>query len=667
MIPNTITQIPNTLLEIISSRNEMIIPSSRNLILHVPDLPYITLGQNIEITSLETIKLSSNADDDIVSNTFDLKTYDDNGTMYYKARGTDVNNDGSIYYYKINGTKYTQPFKLCRADYSLRFSHTASLTFGYYSTFIYDEIAFFRSQVKDNPQSSSHQVIKASGVSFISESYLHEYVEIKAYLPYYAIRKLHQAQFMDKLYLVRGSGLSKVFTALEKMIVEIGDGDKVREVTISILPKTSIHHYQYVERNTAIPQPDQHFVNILNTNGLLSTNITGGSGNFNIVWLKDGLQVGTGTSYNSLNMPGNYDVIVLDTDSGLNAEDSHGIADLCENFSVSHEITDVADSTNKLITLSAFGTEPFTYSWEFSEDNILFNSLGITSNVCECEETGFYKYSVTDDNGCTKTLTIQVTIASHTVEITRNSNTLTATVSGCSEATLQWYINTGSGNVIIDGATAADLDVTENGLYTVIASCNGVAKEAIYLVLDIGSSAFMVVISKVWSDGGIQKAYAEVINAPEGVIGIEWYQRKSSGWVQVGAGDTITISEIGFLKVIATDENGNAVIDEMPQVADPTRLTLYNKFIISSGLENEFTITGFTIPNPTAQTVNDINAMWFATRGGIKLRFKDVAAGSLARDEFGIDYSNNKIYISSAIKIYQNEVIEFCNKYPYGT
>lgn len=675
MIPKYLKNIPNTILEIVSSKADMLNPFVPVNVLNVAGSPYISLYNNTEIASLETYKIVRGGDDVLISDTFDQFEYEEDNITYRKSIATGTIPTCEILYYKITSgsgiltqTYYTQPFIINNTQFALEFAHRASNTFGYYggkeilSRIYYDTLAFSRFQVKDDPQNVSHQITKANGVTFVSESYLHEWIEIKCYLPYYAIRKLHQAQFMDTLYFVILKDSIYDNIGLEKMTIEFGEGDKIREVTIRILPATNIHHYQYNEILTGIPPLESHLVTISTTNGILGTNITGGSGNWNIIWLKNGVQVGTGTSYNSQDLPGDYEVIVQDTQTGISATDTHSVANLCENFNVSHEVTAIADSNNKLITLNAFGTEPFTYLWEYSEDNTSFEELASTTNVNECENTGYYKYTVTDDNGCSKSLTIQIIIATHSVTITRNSNTLTASVTGCTTPTYQWYLNTGSGYNAILGATNQDLDITENGLYEVVATCSGNAKDAIYLVLDIGTNAFMVVISKVWSDSGTQKAFAEVINAPDGNINIEWYQRKSTGWIQVGSGDTVEITDIGFLKVLATDENNNTVIDEMPQVTDPDRQTLYNKFIISASLENQFTITGFTVPNPASLTENQINADWFATRGGVKLKFKNVAASSLNRDEYGIDYANNKIYISNAIKIYQNEVIEFSNK-----
>lgn len=656
MKPLTYNDVPLTLLEIVDSRAELPNIGSKSSLLHVRTWPDVSLGNNINITSLETYKINDNTDDLLLTSVFGLRTYDDNGTIYYKARGGSIAPEG-VYYYKINGNKYSMPFVLCNYEFVLRFSHQSSLAFGLYNELCYDEIAFHTSQVKDNPQSSNHQVIKANGVPFISESYIHEYVEIKAYIPYYAVRKLFQAQFFDSLYLVKGSTPYE----LEKMNVEIGEGDIAREVTISILPKINVFHYQYKEEGTPITGLNPHFVQIQDTNGILSSNISGGSGNYNITWLNNGIIVGTGSSYNSMNVAGNYSVLVTDVNTGLSANDEYGIADVCANFSVTSEITNVPESNHKLITLTCNGTNPITYEWEYSENNISFSPLSVSSNILECENSGYYKYIVTDSNGCQKVDVKQIIIASHSVEINRNGNTLTATVTGCNSATLQWYLNSGNGSNVISGETSNDLLINENGLYSVIATCDGNEKSATKLILDIGGTAFHVLISKVWNNSGSQSAFAELINAPSGNISIEWYQRKSTGWVQIGSGDTININEVGFLKVLATDEYGNTVIDEMAQVTDPERLTLYNKFVISPSLENQFTISGFTVPNPAGLTENQINADWKATRGGVKLRFKNVTANLLNRDEFGIDYANNKIYISSTIKIYANEIIEFYN------
>ena len=93
MIPLTIKNIPNILLEIIGSRAEMIMPSSKIALLHFQSMPLVSLGTDIEITSLDTYQLHSNADDELLTDEFTLYDFDDNGTVYYKAKSNELTKD----------------------------------------------------------------------------------------------------------------------------------------------------------------------------------------------------------------------------------------------------------------------------------------------------------------------------------------------------------------------------------------------------------------------------------------------------------------------------------------------------------------------------------------------------------------------------------------------
>jgi len=160
----------------------------------------------------------------------------------------------------------------------------------------------------------------------------------------------------------------------------------------------------------------------------------------------------------------------------------------------------------------------------------------------------------------------------------------------------------------------------------------------------------------------ITKNICRSYNAPSGIIDIKWYENKGSNYVQVGSGNTLTITEKGYLKVIALTEDGEVAIDELALMVDPAIPNLYNKFIVSSALEDEFTITAFTVPDPAVLTENEINSIYGAERNGLKLIFKNTTASNLGRNEYAFDFVNNKAYISNQYTIRENEILEFYKK-----
>lgn len=107
-------------------------------------------------------------------------------------------------------------------------------------------------------------------------------------------------------------------------------------------------------------------------------------------------------------------------------------------------------------------------------DLIIVVSNGSTQGATACESytyngqtytsTGVYTVMFTNQWGCDSVVTLNLTINAPNVSVTQSGNTLTA---AATPATYQW-INCGTGNTPIPGATNASYTATANGSYAVI-------------------------------------------------------------------------------------------------------------------------------------------------------------------------------------------------------
>lgn len=657
--------IPDCILELLSDRQDLLYEETNNnhALPHFNEFPYVSIGNDTDITSLAVYEITS-AGDVLKWAVFSKHSTTEDGVTYYRAQ-TDYSYDPGVYYYLINGSTYTQAFRICKPEWKIKFWHEDSLEFGYmwndpdeYA----DEISFFTNEIRQKFSEKKTVAIKKNGIEHIAESYRHRRLIIDAFVPYFVMERLNDLEYMSnrEIHLLNAGGTYDVHE-IEYIKIVPQEGVNIYRVEVDIVTSDNIKHYTYQKGKSlgsgGVTAPG---VIVTNSAGVLTATPSGGSGNYTIQWYADGEPVATGTSYDTGGAGGDYVAVVIDDDTSLIGQDEHSIANLCENYNVGFEITNVVGSNNKLITLTANGLAPHTYVWKSSADNITFSTESETSNIFEVTSSGYYQYIVTDSNSCQKINTVYVEIATHTVTISRSGDTLTAVVASCGGTpTYQWYEDTGAGETILSGETGETLDVDSNANYIVKVNCGGNIVEANRVVVDIGGDTFMVNIEKVWMDSGSQKAQAAVINPPTATIQINWYQIIAGVYVQIGSGTSVVLTQDGYIRCDAIDENGQKVSDYMAfEVVNPTS---YNKFVISASLENEFTVSGFTLPNPATATANDIAAAIQVKRNGVELTYSSSAAASLDRNEFGIDYSTNKIYISSALTRYENEIVEILN------
>lgn len=114
------------------------------------------------------------------------------------------------------------------------------------------------------------------------------------------------------------------------------------------------------------------------------------------------------------------------------------------------------------------------YLWSNGDEDVLI----------EVNNAGAYSVTVFDENGCgTPSVNYSVTVAAQaTPNINQNGNTLSA---GVGASTYQWFLN----GVAIEGATQITLEITEDGVYSVIATntigCQAESSEYTAVVVNV--------------------------------------------------------------------------------------------------------------------------------------------------------------------------------------
>lgn len=363
-------------------------------------------------------------------------------------------------------------------------------------------------------------------------------------------------------------------------------------------------------------------------------------------------QISTAGSINPVN-PGVYRVVA--TRGTCQMSYDYELFGDCMDFTVDLVEVTAADGSPVLIAdVNRFST------FEWYLDDVLIG--GATDSYYIPTMSGTYKVVATSGD-CEAEDTEEVTIdtCAHTVEITRDENTLTATVTGnTGTPTYQWYVDIGDGNgsLAISGATGNTYTATQVGYYTVKVTADSCDQYASYLILDV-CVAFDVFISSVTPDGvGGVNITAEAINPP-GTVNYTWYQVQNGVFQQIGTGSTINTALTGTVKVVAT--SGACTAEEMTSFCvDPGSLENYESQY-GNGTDFAYEITIFTLPDPGSYTVNEINSMLMVFRNGVKLEYTDdlsaIAIG-VRRTYFEIDFALNKIELDSGFPLKTTEKLE---------
>ena len=194
------------------------------------------------------------------------------------------------------------------------------------------------------------------------------------------------------------------------------------------------------------------------TNGAINLLVSGGSGNFNYAWTKNGTSYG-GNTQNLTNLgAGTYAVVVSETtNSSCNATTTVIITQPSTALGASATATPAAchgGNDGQIVISVSGGTSPYTYAWTASNGGSIPAGESANQNLTGLV-AGTYNVTVTDAKGCTYSLlnnlvtepaAISLTSAAVTSPITCNGGTATVTISATGGTTPLSYTFNGETN-----------------------------------------------------------------------------------------------------------------------------------------------------------------------------------------------------------------------------
>lgn len=225
-------------------------------------------------------------------------------------------------------------------------------------------------------------------------------------------------------------------------------------------------------------------------------------------WTLDGEDVGTNISSLEMEGYGEYQIGVLA--DGCFQILTYERVNACAGFGITKEV--LGNVIN--ITVDDEHMDAL-FTWEYSEDGVLWDLLAETSSSHVAEDDGYYRVTATDGD-CTQTIIIPIGVAGCIIdgELTKDGNVLTFE-SELEDLTYQWYVRLDGIliPVIIDGATSSSYTALENGLYIVEVTLDG-CTESFDIVHSVCTScgAFGATLSE---EAGLMTATVEGCAEPE--------------------------------------------------------------------------------------------------------------------------------------------------------
>jgi hypothetical protein len=250
------------------------------------------------------------------------------------------------------------------------------------------------------------------------------------------------------------------------------------------------------------------------------------SGSQTYAWYKNGVLLAGETLTYIPTTYGNGVYTVVVTDIGCTATDTLVLSSGC-TIGVSVQLS----GTTLTATVSGCGASPITYQWAFWTGSA-WSNLG-TASTQAVTVSGQYRVLATC-GGCTAEFTYTYTVpCSISVEIVVTGNNLQAVPSGCTGAEeYLWQVWNGSG---WDDLDSTDFwDVTVDGLYRVVLTCDGCTAIAQYNFVTSCASSVTISIS----GGPINPTMTA---NPSGCVGAptyQWHRFFGGVWTALGTAST---------------------------------------------------------------------------------------------------------------------------------
>ena len=282
----------------------------------------------------------------------------------------------------------------------------------------------------------------------------------------------------------------------------------------------------------------------------LEANVTGAPGSFSVIWqyretTNDPWQtIIVGASSIGLQQPGIYRA-VASTAGCPNQTDQYLYVGECFGFGVTInqvENTLVATpagdcSNNAVFEFYLFNQGTLEWDAQSHDDSPVFVP----------SEDGLYKVVYTCEN-CeamnVSTFVEDLDCPNAELSISREGDVLTAN-NVLSDPTYEWYLDTGSGFVLINGETGQNLTATENGLYQVVVIITGCEYTEQFLVLDppiCDPCEFVEASINSESEPFIELEVSGCVGDAE----ITWFLNEGNGFIQYDSGATIEVDDPGL-------------------------------------------------------------------------------------------------------------------------
>ena len=288
---------------------------------------------------------------------------------------------------------------------------------------------------------------------------------------------------------------------------------------------------------------------------LLVATPAGGVGPYTYQWGGPGIVGPSNLSYVYVNQPGLYTVTVTDANGCVGAEQVYveQAPDLTVVI-IPQNPTICPGGTVDLTAYASGGAAPYSYSW--SGPGIVGSSLSQTITV---NAPGTYTVTVTDNEGCTGTMSVQVYSApSLSVTITPTNPTIcpggTAILSASASGGTAPYTYVWSGPGIVGSNLGSSITVNAAGTYTVsVTDSTGCTGSASVVVTQNNSLNVSISPTNPQLCGG---GTTQLTAIPSGGTAPYTYVWSGPGIVSGQGTDTITVNAAGTYTVTVTDAAG---------------------------------------------------------------------------------------------------------------
>jgi len=308
------------------------------------------------------------------------------------------------------------------------------------------------------------------------------------------------------------------------------------------------------------------------------------------------------------------------------------IADPCADFAIS-----IIDTGTGYLLAEATKA-PDLITWEM-DDGSGWNVVQNGGMIFELEVSGDYRVRAEygDCEADSNVLSIELEECDFEVDIVRGQDgSLTLVVDGYDgedDPAYRWEKELSDGVIVPISGNLETIQPDESAIYHGYITLDGCEKGTYELIIDL-CEGFEAYIGAVIPGASTYTLYAQITGGNN--VDIKWYQMSGSGYVQIGSGNSVTTTQVGNVKMVAT--SGSCVRVDYTEIAmDFVNPWYYQKFILAGG-EDHVTITEFTLPDTDNLHPDRVAWLMEVTENGVEQVYgHEVLPVDLHRLEYSID------------------------------